>query len=72
MIYADDILAKRVKDKEKTMTLTNVTKGTMTGTIIGITGGLLFAYFRGQDVWKCMFIGGLSCGIISRIFMIKK
>lgn len=70
-LYADDILKKK-ETKAPTGTLTEITKGTLSGALIGFVGGTLFAYFRKKPYLKCMVIGTFAGGVVSRIFLIKK
>lgn len=70
-LYADEILDKQKKNNEN-VTLTDVTRGTATGAIIGLIGGGFYAYFYEKKYFGCMLIGTLAGGVISRIFLIEK
>jgi hypothetical protein len=69
--YAEDILNKQ-KSNSGNITITDVTRGTATGAIIGLVGGGLYAYFYEKKYFGCMLVGTLVGGLISRIFLIEK
>jgi len=71
MIYADEVLNNGSSSK-KTFTITDITRGTLTGASIGLVGGTLYAYFRDKKYINCMIIGTVAGGFISRIFLIQK
>jgi hypothetical protein len=68
-IYAEDFLNKERSTK---MSMTDVSRGTLTGGSIGAVGGILYAYFKKAKYGKSIIIGALAGGLISRIFLIKK
>ena len=69
MLYAQDIL-DRSSSANKKVTITDITKGTLTGAGIGLVGGVLYAYFKDKKYSNCMLIGTFAGGLISRIFLI--
>lgn len=71
MVYADDILEKPAKADTKT-TLTDAAKGTVTGSVLGLIGGTLYAFFQKKKYMPCMLIGTVIGGAVSAAFLIKK
>ncbi len=70
-LYADEILNKQPATAPKT-TLSEITKGTMTGGLIGLIGGTVYAYASKKPYIKCMLIGALIGSAISAAFLVKK
>lgn len=70
MIYADEILKK--DDSADGPKLSDRTIGTATGAIIGLAGGLAFAYFKDRKYLPCALIGTVAGGIITAISLLKK
>ena len=68
-VYADELLSKVSPDKPKE-TLSEISKGTLTGAALGLTGGALYAYFKKKPYVKSMLIGTFLGGLLSRIFLI--
>lgn len=68
-IYAEDFLNK---DRSTKMSISDISRGTLTGASVGLIGGVLYAYFRKAKYTNSMIIGALAGGLISRIFLIKK
>jgi hypothetical protein len=71
MKYADDILEKTGQVKSD-FTFSSMGQGTATGAIVGLVGGVLFAYFQKRQFVPCMLVGTIAGGLVSRIFLIKK
>ena len=69
MLYAEDILNKS-STTNKRVTITDITKGTLTGAGIGLVGGAMYAYSKEKKYSNCMLIGAFAGGLISRIFLI--
>lgn len=69
MIYADDILNKPATSKPR---LSDIATGTVTGAVLGLTAGILYAYFQNKKYIQSMMIGTLAGGLLSNIFQIKK
>lgn len=72
MVYADEILEKRKDDKESSFTFSSMAEGTTTGAVIGLVGGILYAYFNQKKYVGCMIVGTVAGGIVSRLFLIKR
>lgn len=68
-LYASDLDKPKPSSDFK---ITDVTRGTATGALIGLTGGALYAYFYQKKFFTCIVVGTLAGGLLSRIFLIKK
>lgn len=72
MVYADEILEKRKDEKDSSFTFSSIAEGTTTGAVIGLVGGILYAYFNHKTFVSCMVVGTITGGIVSRLFLIKR
>lgn len=69
--------AKEIIDKVKTLKSNSdsmalkKTKGTITGAMIGMGGGLLIGFSRGYSLVSSAFVGALVGGIISQVLLPK-
>ena len=72
MSEAKEILdkVKMLKSKSDSMALKK-TKGTVTGALIGMGGGLLIGFSRGYSLVSSAFVGALLGGIVSQILLPK-
>ena len=70
MIYADDILKTGTYTEKKS--LSDFTEGTISGAVVGMGGGALYAYFKKTPFIKTMIIGSVLGFAISGVFLIKK
>jgi len=62
---------KRIKNDSDSLSARK-TKGRVTGTIIGMAGGLLIGYSRGYSLLTSAFIGGLLGGVASYLLLPKE
>jgi len=70
MIYADEILGSKAAGSDTGFS--DKTNATITGGIIGLTGGALYAYFKQKKYLPCTIIGTLAGAIITQLLLIKK
>ena len=72
MAEAKELLdkVKSLKAKSDSQALKR-TKGTVTGGMIGLAGGLLIGYTRGYNLVSSAFVGALLGGIISALLLPK-
>ncbi len=61
---------KDLKTKSDSMALKK-TKGTVTGSMIGMAGGLLYGYSKGYHLLSSAFIGAVLGGIASYLLLPK-
>ena len=61
---------KDLKSKSDSMSLKK-TKGTISGALIGMGGGLLIGYTRQYNLITSAFLGALLGGIVSQILLPK-
>lgn len=73
MLYGKDMLdkLKSNKNKDGNQILLEQTKGTLTGSAIGLFLGLYLAHSRKSSLLMGAFIGASIGGIITRIFITK-
>ena len=50
-----------------TTSITKLSEGTITGAIIGTTGGVLYGMYKRKNVYFTGFIGMLIGGVVSKI-----
>jgi uncharacterized protein YcfJ len=72
MAEAKDILdkVKNLKSNSDSMALKKM-KGTVSGAMIGVGGGLLIGFTRGYNLVTSAFVGALVGGLISQILLPK-
>jgi hypothetical protein len=72
MAEAKEILdrVKDLKSKSDSMALKK-TKGTITGSFIGVAGGLLIGISRGYNLVSSAFVGALVGGVVSNLLLPK-
>jgi hypothetical protein len=72
MAEAKDILdkVKQLKSNSESMALKKM-KGTVSGALIGMGGGLLIGFTRGHNLVSSAFIGALIGGVISQVLLPK-
>jgi hypothetical protein len=72
MAEAKDILdkVKQLKSNSDSMALKKM-KGTVSGAMIGMGGGLLIGFTRGYNLVSSAFVGALIGGVISQILLPK-
>lgn len=61
---------KKMKSNSDSMALKK-TKGTISGAMIGMGGGLLLGFSRGYNLVSSAFVGALLGGIVSQILLPK-
>jgi len=74
MAYAQDMLDKLQsnKDKDGNELILEQTKGTFTGSAIGLFLGLYFAHKRNSNLVIGAFIGAALGGLVTRVFIAQK
>lgn len=72
MAEAKDILdkVKQLKSNSDSMALKKM-KGTVSGAMIGMGGGLLIGFTRGYNLVSSAFVGALIGGVISQVLLPK-
>jgi hypothetical protein len=72
MAEAKDILdkVKNLKSNSDSMALKKM-KGTVSGAMIGVGGGLLIGFTRGYNLVTSAFVGALIGGLISQLLLPK-
>jgi hypothetical protein len=72
MAEAKEILdkVKQLKSNSDSMALKKM-KGTVSGAMIGMGGGLLIGFTRGYSLVSSAFVGALIGGVISQILLPK-
>jgi hypothetical protein len=72
MAEAKDILdkVKNLKSNSDSMALKKM-KGTVSGAMIGVGGGLLIGFTRGYNLVTSAFVGALVGGLISQLLLPK-
>jgi uncharacterized membrane protein (Fun14 family) len=72
MAEAKDILdkVKNLKSNSDSMALKKM-KGTVSGAMIGLGGGLLIGFTRGYNLVTSAFVGALVGGLISQLLLPK-
>ncbi len=72
MAEAKEILdkVKQLKSNSDSMALKKM-KGTVSGAMIGMGGGLLIGFTRGYNLVSSAFVGALIGGVISQILLPK-
>jgi len=72
MAEAKDILdkLKNLKSNSDSMALKKM-KGTVSGAMIGVGGGLLIGFTRGYNLVTSAFVGALVGGLISQLLLPK-
>lgn len=72
MAEAKEILdkVKQLKSKSDSMALKKM-KGTVSGALIGMGGGLLIGFTRGYSLVSSAFVGALIGGVISQVLLPK-
>jgi outer membrane lipoprotein SlyB len=69
--YPKDFLnnMKNMTAQSPTDVVTESSKGTAVGSVVGAGVGLIIAYQRKQSLWLGAFIGALAGGLISNYFI---
>jgi hypothetical protein len=72
MAEAKDILdkEKNLKSNSDSMAIKKM-KGTVSGAMIGVGGGLLIGFTRGYNLVTSAFVGALVGGLISQLLLPK-
>jgi uncharacterized membrane protein (Fun14 family) len=72
MAEAKDILdkVKNLKSNSDSMALKKM-KGTVSGALVGMGGGLLIGFTRGYSLVSSAFVGALVGGLISQLLLPK-
>jgi hypothetical protein len=72
MAEAKEILdkVKQLKSNSDSMALKKM-KGTVSGAMIGMGGGLLIGFTRGYSLVSSAFVGALIGGVISQVLLPK-
>lgn len=72
MAEAKDILdkVKNLKSNSDSMALKKM-KGTVSGALVGMGGGLLIGFTRGYNLVSSAFVGALVGGLISQLLLPK-
>ena len=72
MAEAKDILDKvaQLKSQSDSNAMKKM-KGTVSGSLIGMGGGLLIAFTRGYNLVTSAFVGALLGGVISQVLLPK-
>jgi uncharacterized membrane protein (Fun14 family) len=72
MAEAKEILdkVKQLKSNSDSMALKKM-KGTVSGAMIGMGGGLLIGFTRGYNLVSSAFVGALIGGVISQVLLPK-
>lgn len=72
MAEAKDILdkVKNLKSNSDSMALKKM-KGTVSGALVGMGGGLLIGFTRGYSLVSSAFVGALIGGLISQLLLPK-
>ena len=73
-MYAKNLIdgIKTTSQKSTNSVITEKTKGTATGSLIGGGIGLMFAYQRRKNLIMGAFLGALAGGVITRVFIDKQ
>lgn len=73
-MYAKNLIdgIKTTSQKSTNSVITEKTKGTATGSLIGGGVGLVFAYQRRTNLIMGAFLGALAGGVITRVFIDKQ